>query len=49
MYEMAKRCARLWRDTGSEYWRKQMLRYLKMDNNGCACDECVFELLELAK
>jgi hypothetical protein len=49
MYGMAKRCATMWRETGDEYWWRQMLRYLRKSNNGCACDECVNEVLALAK
>lgn len=49
MYEMAKRCATMWRETGNEYWWQQMLRYLRKSNNGCACDDCVDEVLALAK
>jgi len=47
MYEMAKRCATMWRETGDDYWWRQMLRYLARAE--CSCEACVDEVLALAK
>ena len=48
MYGMAKRCATMWRETKSDYWWQRMLHYLRLAN-GCTCDACVDEVLQLAK